>query len=45
MIRRPMLGEETVWRHWAVVLVLTLVGWAVTMWAMRRYRTRVPYWV
>lgn len=45
MIRRPMLGEETVWRHWAVVLVLTLVGWAVTLWAMRRYRTRVPYWV
>ena len=45
MIRRPMLGEETLWRHWAVVLVLTLLGWAVTLWAMRRYRTRVPYWV
>ena len=45
MIRRPMLGEDIIWRNWVVVLAITLVGWAVTMWAMRRYRTRVPYWV
>jgi ABC-2 type transport system permease protein len=45
IIRRPMLGQETVWHHWIVVLAITLVGWAVTMWAMRRYRTRVSYWV
>ena len=28
-----------------VVLVLTVIGWAVAMLAMRQYRARVPYWV
>ena len=45
IIRRPMLGQSFVWHHWVVVLAITVLGWAVTMWAMRRYRTRVPYWV
>jgi ABC-2 type transport system permease protein len=45
IIRRPLLGQDQVWRHWAVVLVITAVGWAVTLWALRRYRARVSYWV
>jgi ABC-2 type transport system permease protein len=45
MIRRPMLGEPQVWRYWFVVAGITVVGWAVTFWALRRYRARVPYWV
>jgi ABC-2 type transport system permease protein len=45
IIRRPLLGQEQVWRHWAVVLVITVIGWAVTLWALRRYRARVSYWV
>ena len=45
MIRRPMLGEPQVWHHWFVVLGITVVGWAVTLWALRRWRARVPYWV
>jgi ABC-2 type transport system permease protein len=28
-----------------VVIVLTIVGWIVTGFAMRQYRARVPYWV
>ena len=32
-------------RHWVVVLVLTVVGWTVAVFAMRQYRARVPYWV
>jgi ABC-2 type transport system permease protein len=27
------------------VIVLTIVGWIVTAFAMRQYRARVPYWV
>jgi ABC-2 type transport system permease protein len=45
MIRRPMLGEPQVWHHWAVVLGITVVGWAITLVALRRYRSRVSYWV
>jgi len=45
IIRRPMLGQEQLWRHWAVVLVITVVGWVMTMVVLRRYRARVSYWV
>jgi ABC-2 type transport system permease protein len=45
IIRRPMLGESLVWHSWVVVLIITVVGWAVTLWALRRYRSRVSYWV
>jgi ABC-2 type transport system permease protein len=45
IIRRPMLGESNVWHSWIVVLVITVVGWVVTLWALRRYRSRVSYWV
>ncbi|MGY1623502.1 ABC transporter permease [Geodermatophilus sp. SYSU D00965] len=45
IIRQPMLGHEQHVRHWIVVLVLTVVGWALTLFALRRYRARVPYWV
>lgn len=45
ILRRPLLGQETVWRYWVVVGVITVVGWAVAMLFMRNYRARVAYWV
>ncbi|MCF6507206.1 ABC transporter permease [Blastococcus sp. MG754426] len=45
IIRQPMLGQDQVLRHWIVVLVLTVVGWALTLIALRRYRARISYWV
>jgi ABC-2 type transport system permease protein len=45
IIRRPMLGQTNVWHSWVVVLVITVVGWTLTLLAMRRYRARVAYWV
>jgi ABC-2 type transport system permease protein len=45
IIRQPMLGHEQHLRHWVVVLVITVVGWAVTLVAVRRYRSRIAYWV
>jgi ABC-2 type transport system permease protein len=44
-IRQPMLGQPQHLRHWIVVLVITVVGWALTLFALRRYRSRVAYWV
>jgi ABC-2 type transport system permease protein len=45
ILRRPMLGLSTEWRHWVVVGVITVVGWAGTLVIMRKYRARVSYWV
>ncbi|MGY1781219.1 galactan export ABC transporter permease subunit Wzm/RfbD [Geodermatophilus sp. SYSU D01036] len=45
IIRRPLLGQDQLWRHWIVVLVITVVGWALTLVVLRRYRSRVSYWV
>jgi ABC-2 type transport system permease protein len=45
IVRQPLLGEEQHLRHWIVVLVITVVGWALTFAALRRYRSRVAYWV
>jgi ABC-2 type transport system permease protein len=45
IIRQPMLGQDQHLRHWVVVLLITVVGWAVTLVALKRYRSRVAYWV
>jgi ABC-2 type transport system permease protein len=45
IVRAPLLGAHQELRHWAVVLVLTVVGWIMAAFAMRQYRARVPYWV
>ncbi len=45
MIRQPMLGHDQQLRHWVVVAVITVVGWGVTLFALRRYRSRISYWV
>jgi ABC-2 type transport system permease protein len=45
IVRRPLLGQDQQLRYWIVVLVITVVGWALTLFVVRRYRSRVSYWV
>ncbi|GAB3357553.1 galactan export ABC transporter permease subunit Wzm/RfbD [Modestobacter lapidis] len=45
IIRQPMLGQDQQIRHWIIVLAITVVGWAVTLVVLRRYRARISYWV
>ena len=45
IIRQPMLGADQHLRHWVVVGIITVVGWALTLVALKRYRSRVSYWV
>jgi ABC-type polysaccharide/polyol phosphate export permease len=45
IVRRPLLGEDLLLRQWLIVLVITVVGWALTLVVLRRYRSRVTYWV
>ncbi|MEU2033250.1 ABC transporter permease [Nocardia amamiensis] len=45
IVRAPLLGEPQELRHWLVVGAITLLGWIVAIFAMKQYRSRVPYWV
>ncbi len=45
ILRRPMLGQPQELRYWVVVGIITVVGWALTLVVLRRYRARVSYWV
>ncbi|HEU4360154.1 MAG TPA: ABC transporter permease [Mycobacterium sp.] len=45
LLRMPLLGAHQPLRHWAIVLVLTVLGWSCAAAAMRQYRARVAYWV
>ena len=45
ILRRPMLGQPQELRHWVVVGIITVLGWALTLVVLRRYRARVSYWV
>ncbi len=45
IVRAPLLGAHQPLRHWAIVLVLTVLGWAVAAAVLRQFRARVAYWV
>ena len=45
IVRAPLLGQDQQLHHWVVVGAITVVGWALTLVVLRRYRARVPYWV
>ena len=45
IIRTPMLGQDQQLRYWIVCLCITVVGWALALYALRRFRSRVSYWV
>ncbi|WP_342660334.1 hypothetical protein Rruber_00011 [Rhodococcus ruber] len=45
IIRAPMIGQDQQAYHWYIVLAITVVGWALALLALRKYRARVPYWV
>ncbi|GAA4855236.1 ABC transporter permease [Actinomycetospora corticicola] len=45
IFRAPLVGQVQSWTHWAVVGVITVVGWTLALIALRNYRSRVAYWV
>ena len=45
IFRAPLVGQVQSWTHWAVVGVITVVGWSLALIALRNYRSRVAYWV
>lgn len=45
IVRAPLLGDPIEWRSWVIVLAITVIGWVVAILAMKKFRSRVPYWV
>lgn len=45
ILRKPLLGDPTLWRHWVVAGAITVLGWAAALVMLRNYRSRVSYWV
>lgn len=45
IVRAPLLGDPIYLRSWLVVLAITVIGWIVAILAMKKFRSRVPYWV
>jgi ABC-type polysaccharide/polyol phosphate export permease len=45
IVRAPLLGEPINLSSWITVLAITFIGYAVTLIAFSRFRTRIAYWV
>ena len=45
IVRAPMLGQPVAAYHWWIVLACTAVGLVLAFLALRKFRSRVPYWV
>jgi ABC-2 type transport system permease protein len=45
ILRAPLLGQVPASEHWIAVGLVTLAGWAVTLWFFSAYRWRLAYWV
>ncbi len=45
IVRAPLLGDDQKPYHWVIVGAITVVGWIAAAIALRKYRSRVPYWV
>jgi ABC-type polysaccharide/polyol phosphate export permease len=45
IVRDPLLGIVPEPLHWAVVAVMAIIGWTLTVFMMSKFRHRIVYWV
>jgi ABC-2 type transport system permease protein/lipopolysaccharide transport system permease protein len=45
IVRGPLLGDYPSLYTWVIVLAMTVIGWAATLFVYSKYRWRIPYWV
>ena len=45
VVRDPLMGKAQDALHWVVVAVGTLLGWALTIHVMGKFRHRIVYWL
>ena len=45
IVRDPMLGKAPSLLDWSVVGLITMFGWALTVYVMSKFRHRIVYWL
>lgn len=45
VVRDPLLGSTGTLITWCVVVVMAIVGWAIALLFLNRYRCRITYWL
>ncbi len=45
VVRQPLLGQAPDGRSYLFLIVVGVVGWAVTLWFFARFRRRIAYWL
>jgi ABC-type polysaccharide/polyol phosphate export permease len=45
VIREPLLGNAPELSHWLIVILMTIVGWTLTIQMLTRFRQRIVYWL
>ncbi|MFM1787156.1 MAG: hypothetical protein RL228_1106 [Actinomycetota bacterium] len=45
IVRLPILGQWPTFENWGLALLSAVIGWAVTLTVLKRYRKMIAYWV
>ena len=45
LVREPLLGRAPTPAHWLIVVCMTIIGWAVVLKMLTRFRPRIVYWI
>ena len=45
IVREPLLGGTGTAHNWLIAVCLAVIGWAVALLFLNRYRTRITYWL
>ncbi|WP_025660566.1 ABC transporter permease [Rhizobium sp. IBUN] len=45
VVRDPLLGNPGTLVNWIVVIVMAVVGWAIALLFLNRFRSRITYWL
>ena len=45
IVRDPLMGKAPAAMHWIVVAIMAVLGWALTIHVMRKFRHRIVYWL
>jgi len=45
IVRDPLLGRPPSAMSWLVVILMTVIGWSITLFMFGRFRRRIPYWL
>jgi ABC-type polysaccharide/polyol phosphate export permease len=45
IIREPLLGKAPEPTHWLIVILITIIGWTLTIQMLTKFRQRIVYWL